>query len=1000
MAGRLIQAADSRIARLAHRLGGLVRWRRSWALLAGSLLGLLTGAALLNSLGGHLAAMHLPGVEAANLDQRAGPAGLDQVVSTWREWFAANADAGFRSPRTLALTWLAIDTFVLLPGYTLGALLVLLREHERTPPRRPALLPTLRWSAALVLALTTLDVIENAVTWFLVDGYWEGSRTGPGVLDTLLGAIASLKWAAALGVVVPVLVVVAVSLRSTKTATRDGLRVLRAHLLIAAVGIGAFLAPVQLPDLIVRWTAAHAAVTVTVLAIAALALWATGGLVLELHEHDYGADSKLRAGRWWRLAAIAVATALARIATLNLVTDGDPIAPLLPLAAAAALFAAGVPLRAGGATPSRVSDGSVSDVARRVPRWLAAGLVVITGIAALQAWTALFVQRDDPWLVFAVALGLIGGGFALFAGLRSLDERIRGRGYLYWSLGTTAATAAVVAPLVAAPTTAPITVGGVGVALAFVAAATITLAALMALAGGWAATRGLPLAFGVLGIRRGLPVLSLLVVWGLVAASLDHASHWNVRTLRAGGTPGVDVGDAFDEWVTTAVERTPQAGGGAGRVPIPLVMVASSGGGIRSAYWTALALDCLFLGVAPAEAGTGQTSCAGSPAQAPPQTAEPADVFLATGISGGSLGLVEWDARLATGGDADWVEDRLGGDFLAPSLARGLLVEVPRSWLHFDAAGRAEVIEQAWERGWGDPGSGNPLSEPFLASQTERGDRPLLVVNGASVFDGCALNVSILQAGATGDQSRPPAADVPAGDCVAVERYLNHDGADGPGPLPATVDVGDYLSCDRHRDIRRSTAALLSARFPYVSPAGRLAACGRGAATKFVVDGGYVDTSAAESAIALWRAIEPRVDAFNRESPDACVVPYFVQLDNSYLSTTSPPDKENPPNQLVAPAIALWQTTGLASRAERARAYAAHLFTEPASSVADPGRAADRYALLAPRNHPGAKAPLGWTLADASRRDLERELYRGNRATIEKVRGWLEDPPPCSDLRQ
>lgn len=976
-AGSVIRALDGTIERLAHRLAAVVFRRRPWTLLTAAVVFVVVGGALLSSLGRHLGAMHLPGAGAMGLDQLAGPAHLDAVTRTWRQWFAANDDAGFRSPHALAGLWLTIDTFLLVPGYTVGALFVLLREHEHTPVRRPALLPTLRWTAMLAIVLAVADVVENGLSWYLIDQYWTLPRSQPGLLDNLLAGVASLKWLAGIGVAVPVLVVLFSGLRSMEGPTRAGMRVLRAHLFVAALGVAAFLAPIQLPDLIVRWDAAQAATTVGTALVAAVAVWATGGLALELHARHYGTLGRFRAGRWWRFAAVALLLTLVRVAFVNQLAGGDPMAPLIPVMAVVAVFLAGVPLRAGGATSHRVPGGDVSVTAWAVPRVLAAALIGVGGLAALQAWTALYVQRDDPWLVLTIGVGLVAGAFVMLVLLRRIDRRLAGRGYAAWAIAATLLAASAVGVFVIAATTAPTTAGAVAVAYAFFGGAVVVLTALVLIGAGWAATQGVPPALHVVGLRRGVPVLAFLLVWGIVAAALDDASHWNVRTLQSGGAEGVTVESAFSEWLTAAEARAAETGA----AEIPMVIVATSGGGIRSAYWTALALDCIFLGAAPPHA-TGRRACTDAGG---PQQAEPADVFFATGISGGSLGLVEWDARLEAGGDDDWVEERLGADFLAPSLARGLLVEVPRSWLHFDAANRGDVIEEAWERGWGAPGAGNPLSAPFLARQSsrDRQGRPLLMLNGASVFDGCALNVSVLQAGATDDQKRRPRHGIPPGDCVAVEHYLTEN--TDAGPLPATVDILDYLRCRDHRDVRRSTAALLSARFPYVSPAGRLAACGRGASTKFIVDGGYVDTSAAESATALWQAIEPLVDDYNRTSPARCVVPFFLQLDNSYLATTSPPDRENPPNQLVAPAIALWQTTGLASRAERARASAAQLF------------APDNYALLTPRNHPGAKAPLGWTLADASRRDLERELFAGNGTAIRRIRGFLANPPPCPE---
>jgi hypothetical protein len=283
---------------------------------------------------------------------------------------------------------------------------------------------------------------------------------------------------------------------------------------------------------------------------------------------------------------------------------------------------------------------------------------------------------------------------------------------------------------------------------------------------------------------------------------------------------------------------------------------------------------------------------------------------------------------------------------------------------------------------------------------------PFLVLNGASVFDGCSLNVSLLDMGSTVDQELrdPPNVPdtVPLADCESVAHYTNPDPfSERGGPLPGAIDLVDYLGCDGGKDVRRSTAALLSARFPYISGAGRLTACGLEASTKYIDDGGIVDDSGAESALAAWLAIEPLVEQLNTKSTDTCIVPYFVQLDNGYDQMTSPSDKTKPPNQLLAPLQSYLNTTGTHSRQHRARNLAAELFTQPFSLTgpADAGTGVDdRYARLAPRGHPGLEASLAWTFSSASRRDLEDQLYRVNRDWILKVRRWLETPPNCPAL--
>lgn len=55
----------------------------------------------------------------------------------------------------------------------------------------------------------------------------------------------------------------------------------------------------------------------------------------------------------------------------------------------------------------------------------------------------------------------------------------------------------------------------------------------------------------------------------------------------------------------------------------------------------------------------------------------------------------------------------------------------------------------------------------------------------------------------------------------------------------------------------------------------------------------------------------------------------------------------------------------------------------------------ERYAHVYPRAHPGSAAPLGWTLSEAARADLRRELEESNRSELAKVRRWFDLSLEC-----
>ena len=57
------------------------------------------------------------------------------------------------------------------------------------------------------------------------------------------------------------------------------------------------------------------------------------------------------------------------------------------------------------------------------------------------------------------------------------------------------------------------------------------------------------------------------------------------------------------------------------------------------------------------------------------------------------------------------------------------------------------------------------------------------------------------------------------------------------------------------------------------------------------------------------------------------------------------------------------------------------------------------YALVYPYAHPGAEAPLGWTLSDEARSDLRSQLSAdGNVEALDGLEEFLNDPGTCAPV--
>lgn len=222
--------------------------------------------------------------------------------------------------------------------------------------------------------------------------------------------------------------------------------------------------------------------------------------------------------------------------------------------------------------------------------------------------------------------------------------------------------------------------------------------------------------------------------------------------------------------------------------------------------------------------------------------------------------------------------------------------------------------------------------------------------------------------------------------------------------MAATDDLADYLCADQ--DVRLSSAVHLAARFPVIATSGRvgagLVACDEVGRVAYVVDGGYLDGSASGTLVEIWNALEDSVAEHNATSVDGpCIVPFAVHIDNGYEEPavgSADPD----PGELLLPFRTL--AGGQFGRYANAREAEALEFSRPLTAGGRPIAVVksdgttldDRYARITTRAHPGVKAPLGWSLSDASIDDLREQLdLPVNRLEIDEVSDWLDAPLTC-----
>lgn len=250
---------------------------------------------------------------------------------------------------------------------------------------------------------------------------------------------------------------------------------------------------------------------------------------------------------------------------------------------------------------------------------------------------------------------------------------------------------------------------------------------------------------------------------------------------------------------------------------IPVVIVATEGGGVRAAYWTAAVLDLL----------EARSKARG---HAPFSRS----VFAISGVSGGSVGATVFAARQAPV-EVDEPCENLDGvfatDVLSPTIATLFFTDLPKRFIPIPfGTDRAATLEKGWEKYF------CRMKLPFDELSPADGSqlRPLLLLNSTAVGSGRRVVVSSLG--------------------YATQHDFNVD-------FPDAVDGARILGTTA---LPASAAALTSARFPFVSPAGVAHPRGESLddAGKVVrlVDGGYFDNSGAMTArdvIRVLRALDP-----------------------------------------------------------------------------------------------------------------------------------------------
>ena len=391
----------------------------------------------------------------------------------------------------------------------------------------------------------------------------------------------------------------------------------------------------------------------------------------------------------------------------------------------------------------------------------------------------------------------------------------------------------------------------------------------------------------------------------------------------------------------------------------PVLLVAAEGGGIRAAFWTGRTME---------EMAKADPCLAGS-------------VMLSSGVSGGSLGLV-LSATVGTGAttgdisselnqlaDSRTLSTAMAGYLVGDGIATMSGIRIPShsngSFAWYD---RAALIELSWEsraKNLADPATFKPSvpAGTLLLNSTD-------AVTGCKVIVGLRIPAKTEAAGASGRTIDCDAAGSGAAAAISFQQLT------GPASCPT---------------VRWSTAAMLSARFPFVTPAGRLpGVSGRCASPDLVqlVDGGYADNTGLSTLADLAPEVAEKILQANTAADGSIKKPFILPI-LMYLQNSTGGDIKTEGNKTAEPLIAFSdgriKKTQVSSDAWIQRIVVGLDNVCPTTNMDCRGARTKFWntipsgvVLVSPTTRPSIAPPLGWTLSSLSRDNL-------NAAFVEQI---------------
>lgn len=408
------------------------------------------------------------------------------------------------------------------------------------------------------------------------------------------------------------------------------------------------------------------------------------------------------------------------------------------------------------------------------------------------------------------------------------------------------------------------------------------------------------------GQQTKIPGITILIGLILVSSALNLNDNHRFRQFskpEKSVLPTLD--SSFQQWLANRPDLDQFS-----NKPYPVYIAAAQGGGIYAAYHAATAFTKL-------------TEYFPS---------FPQHIFAISSVSGGSLGASAFSSLVKFGGISNkslsqTASKLFSSDLLTPLLTMGLFPDLIQRFIFFPIYDwdRARGLEVAFEKAWDKlslPNQDNPLRQSFYKHWQPQGIAPALVLNTTVVETGDRLVISPFQI------------NLPNKENIAID--------------------------EPDLDLKLSTAAGLSARFPYFTPVGWYQRS-KDKSKLHLADGGYFDNSGIPTALDIGRSLQ-RLKGYGTTFE----IVYLSLIDGQFNEPTTQLKSEGL-NEVLSPVRALFS-----ARKSRSRS-AVELSTFTVNDGIDDPLKYKFRTLFLKKSGDGVKLPLGWLISKHSREFIDQQ---------------------------